>query len=273
MKKISIYLVTLFTVPFLVSCGPAFFKKIINENPEIITESIKNNPGKYMEALSEAQRKYVLERRQQEEQKALAEREKEFENPKVPEISKSRVLFGEKDAPITIVEYSDFQCGYCARASKTLKKILEDYPKQVRILYKHLPLPSHPLALPAAKYYEAIGRQDGDKAKQFHDKIFENQGQLRSGGEKYLKQLARELQINMTDLQRDLKQAEEVVKSDEAEARKFGFNGTPGFLVGGVSVSGARSYGHFKEIIDRHIADIAQKKEGTPKEESAEETN
>ena len=126
-------------------------------------------------------------------------------------------------------------------------------------MYKHLPLPSHPLALPAAKYYEAIGFQNAKKAQQFHDKVFENQGQLRSGGEKYLKQIAQELQVKISSLEKDMKKAEEVVKEDEAEAKKFGFSGTPGFLVGGITVSGARSYDHFKQIIDRHIADLGQK--------------
>ena len=96
MKKISSYLIILLTVPSLVSCGPAFLKKIINENPEIITESIKNNPEKYMEALSEAQRKYIQSRRVEEEKKSQVDREKEFESPKVPKIGESRVLFGKK---------------------------------------------------------------------------------------------------------------------------------------------------------------------------------
>lgn len=253
-------------MPFLVSCGPAFLKKIINDNPEIITESIKNNPEKYMEAFSEAQRKYIQKQREKEEKQALQAMEDEFKNPRKPQTPDSRVYFGKKEAPITIVEYSDFQCGFCGRASMVLKRLLDTYPDQVRVLYKHLPLPNHPLALPAAKYYEAVGKQDPEKARKFHDSIFANQGKLNQDGEKYLKKLAQDMGVNMKKLEAQLKSAEKIVQQDQDEARKFGFRGTPGFLVGGVTVSGARSFDHFKTIIDRHIeASKGQNKEGEEK--------
>ena len=261
MKKAINSLMILGLMPFLVSCGPAFLKKIINDNPEIITESIKNNPEKYMEALSEAQRKYIQKQREKEEKQALQAMEDEFKNPKKPETPDSRVYFGKKEAPITIVEYSDFLCGFCSRASFTLKRLLENYPDQVRVLYKHLPV-THPAALPAAKYYEAIGKQDVEKARKFHDSIFADQAKVRQDGEKHLKKLAQEMGVNMKKLEAQLKSVEKIVQQDQEEARRFGFNGTPGFLVGGVTVSGARSFNHFKTIIDRHLQASKGEKEG-----------
>ncbi len=252
MKSTVKFLTVLCLVPFLSSCGPAFLKKLIKDNPEIITESIKSNPEKYIEALTEAQQSYIQAQRAKEEEKAKTAMEEEFKNPKKPDTPDTRVYFGKKEAPVTIVEYSDFQCGFCGRASYTLKRILKAYPDQVRVLYKHLPLPNHPQAFPAAKYYEAIGRQDPEKARKFHDALFANQGKV-GEGEKYFEKLSQDLGINMKKLKASLKNAEEVVRADEAEARKFGFNGTPAFLVGGVTVSGARGFDHFKRIIDRHI--------------------
>ena len=246
-----------FFTPFLTSCGPAFLKKMIKDNPEIITESIKNNPQEYMEALAEAQRQYMVERRKKQQEKEMASREEEFKNPKKPEMKDSRVYFGNKNAPITIVEYSDFQCGYCAKAVKTVKQILKNYPGKVRILYKHKPL--FPGSAKAAEYYEAIGLQDPKKAQEFHDIIFERKGEIRNG-EKFLKEVAKKVKADLGQLEKDLSLVADTVKADQAEAEKFGFSGTPGFLVGGVSVPGAVPYPHFKEIIDRHLADMSGKK-------------
>ena len=251
---------------FLTGCGPAFLKKMIKDNPEIITESIKSNPAVYMEALAEAQRQYMLERRKKQQEEEQASREEEFKNPKKPVLKDSRVYFGKKEAPITIVEYSDFQCGYCAKAVKTMKRILKNYPDQVRVLYKHKPL--FPGSSKAAEYYEAIGMQDAKKAQDFHDMVFERKKEIKNG-EKFLKELAKKLKVDMSKLEKDLSLVADLVQEDAKEAEKFGFTGTPGFLVGGVSLPGAMPYSEFKKIIDRHIADMgggSDKKENDKKE-------
>lgn len=267
MKQNKAHLVTLFSVLILLSsgCGPAFLKKIIKDHPEIITESIKSNPVKYLEALTEAQRSFMKEKRKQQQKAELARQEEEYKNPKKPHTPDSRIYFGNKKAPITIVEYSDFQCGYCARAVGTVKQVLNSYPNKVRILYKHFPVTGSPNSVPAAKYYEAIGRQDVQKARKFHDMIFAKQGEVRSGGEKTLKTLAQQLKVDSVQLEKDLRQVGDIIEADRKEAIKFGFSGTPGFLVGGITVPGALPFSHFKNIIDRHLkgpapVDTGQKK-------------
>ena len=248
MKKI---LIITMAMPFLTSCGPAFLKKLLKDHPEIIIESIKSHPEKYMEALAEAQRQYVLEKRKKQREKQQADMEAEFNNPKKPEMKDSRVYFGKKSAPITIVEYSDFQCGYCAKVSPTLKQVLKTYPDDVRVLYKHKPL--FPGSSRAAEYYEAVGMQDSKKAREFHDKLFERKSEIQKG-DKFLKELAKSLKVDMDQLEKDLSLTSAIVKADAREAEKFGFSGTPGFLVGGVTVPGALPFAKFKEIIDRHLA-------------------
>ena len=257
-------MVIVFCVPFLSSCGPAFLKKMIKDNPEIITESIKSNPQLYMEALAEAQRQYMVERRKKQQEQEMVAREEEYKNPKKPEMKDSRVYFGNKNAPITIVEYSDFQCGYCAKAVVTVKQILKNYPGKVRILYKHKPL--FPGSAKAAEYYEAIGMQDAKKAQEFHDMLFERKGEIKNG-EKFLKELAKKVKADIGQLEKDLSLVADIVRADQAEADKFGFSGTPGFLVGGISVPGAVPYAHFKEIIDRHLADMSGQKSDSKKED------
>ena len=251
MKKINSYLLfIIFTVPILTGCGPAFLKKMLKDNPDIVTESIKAHPELYMQALSDAQRQYMVKRRKKQQEEELAAREEEFKNPKKPEMKDSRVYFGNKNASITIVEYSDFQCGYCAKAVETVKQILKEYPDDVRVLYKHKPL--FPGSAKASEYYEAVGMQDSKKARDFHDMVFERKSEIKKG-DKFFKELAKTLKVDMNKLEKDLNLAESIVDADQKEAEKFGFSGTPGFLVGGISVPGAVPFSHFKVIIDRHL--------------------
>ena len=259
-----------FTVPFLTACGPAFLKKMLKDHPEIITESIKTNPEVYMEALADAQRQYMVNRRKKQQEAELISREEECKNPKKPEMKDSRVYFGNKKAPITIVEYSDFQCGYCEKAVKIVKQVLKEYPDKVRVLYKHKPL--FPGSSKAAEYYEAIGMQDSKKARDFHDMVFERKSEIKNG-DKFFKELAKKLKVNMVKLEKDLSLTGAIVEADQKEAEKFGFSGTPGFLVGGVSVPGALPFSEFKKILENcHLPKLkgGKKTEGEDSKEEAE---
>jgi len=154
---------------------------------------------------------------------------------------------GAADAPVTIVEFSDFQCPYCGRVGPTLERLLEEYPGQVRVVYKHLPLSFHEHALPAAKAAVAAGRQG--KFWEMHDALFASQRQL--GEEKY-RELAEELGLDVEQFERDYK-SEEVameVAQDMNQARKLGVTGTPGFFVNGRFSSGAKPYQSFKTMVD-----------------------
>ena len=83
--------------------------------------------------------------------------------------------WGNADAPITIVEYSDFQCYYCGQARPRLAELKKLYGKKIRIVYKHYPLPSHPEARPAAEASMSVNEQGSDKFWKFHDFLFDNQ--------------------------------------------------------------------------------------------------
>ncbi|MFL5786172.1 MAG: DsbA family protein [Bacteriovoracaceae bacterium] len=226
-------------------------KKLIKENPDIITESIKANPSKYIEALNEAVKSAQEgegKRREEEEKKQL---ENSFNNPLQAEIRPDESFRGNKDAPITLVEYSDFECPFCSRGFGTVMELMKKYEGKIRFVYKHLPLSFHPQAMPAAQYYEAIRLQDPAKAWQFHDAVYKNQRKLQNG-EAFLKAEAKTLGVDMNKLAKDVK-SEKVqarIDADMAEAQKFGFQGTPGFLLNGVPVKGAYPASHFDQIID-----------------------
>ncbi|HLD74958.1 MAG TPA: thioredoxin domain-containing protein [Bdellovibrionota bacterium] len=255
MKKLCVF----FVVSFLVlSCSPSpqQLKEVLAANPDIILDVIKNNPAQFVETINVAFQHAQLRKQQDQMRELAAEREGEFKNPKKPEVLAERAIAGSNSAPITIVEYSDFQCPYCSRGYDTIKKVQQKYGDRVRVIYKHLPLENHPLAMPAAKYFEAIALQDTKKAYQFHDKLFENQDKLNIQKEKYLESVAQALGINMKKLKQDLNSeiVRKRIEADAVEARKFSFTGTPGFLVNGVSIRGAYPLSEFESVIERHLA-------------------
>ena len=169
----------LFALLFAVGCSPSAIQlqKTLEQNPNILVNAIKKNPDAIIGAIDDAAKGKANARAAGQQQDS---REGEFANPKKPEIGKNRVIFGPKNAPITIVEYSDFECPFCSRGYNTLKELMGKYEGKIRVLYKHLPLNFHPLAEPAARYYEAIALQDHKKATSFHDKFFEEQSKLKN---------------------------------------------------------------------------------------------
>jgi protein-disulfide isomerase len=260
------FVALLITVLPLFACSPPHdsIDKYLQDNPEVLEDAIEQHLTKHPETLfiaieqnpesfMAAAHKASLEQKRQRRQQQLDEA---FANPKTPEIVSKRVIFGNPDAPVTIVEYSDFQCPYCAKVTPTLTKVMTDYGDRVRLVYKHMPLDFHDLSKPAATYFEAIALQDQEKAREFHDALFDNQQAFSQQGESYLQQTAQGLGVDMEKLSQDL-QSDQVtarIDADIAEAQAFGFQGTPAFLINGVPISGARPYEEFEAIIDRHLA-------------------
>src|SRR5665213_410959 len=231
-------------------------QKLIEDNPEIVFQAIKKNPKKFVEVVNEAVKTAQEGSREDEAKQEAARMDEEMKNPKKPVIEDNRVIFGNKSAPITIVEYSDFQCPYCGRGFQTVKEVEKAYGDKVRIVFKHLPLDFHPFAMPAAKYFEAIALQDPKKAEKFHDEVFSNQKELNQDGEKFLKSVAKKTGANMAKVEKDMnsESVQKRIAADMEEAKKFEFSGTPGFLINGVSLRGAYPAPEFKKIIDKELA-------------------
>jgi len=157
---------------------------------------------------------------------------------------------GPESAPVTLVEFSDFQCPYCSRVTPTLDQIKEEYGDKVRVVFKHLPLRIHSKAPAAHAAAEAAHRQG--KFWEMHDKIFANQREM--SPEKY-EEYAVEIGLDVDQFKRDV--ADDAVKSrvdaDANEAATLGVSGTPGFFINGRFMSGARPFNSFKSIIDEEL--------------------
>jgi protein-disulfide isomerase len=140
---------------------------------------------------------------------------------------------GDRKAPVTVIEFSDFQCPFCARALPSVKELESN--RSVRVVWKHLPLSMHPNAMPAALAAEAA-REQG-KFWEMHDRLFASQASL---DEATFLRLARELGLDVKRFERDMR-SERLrvrVQEDQAAAAAAGVNGTPTFVVNGEVVVG-----------------------------------
>jgi protein-disulfide isomerase/copper chaperone CopZ len=164
------------------------------------------------------------------------------------EITTKDHVIGDFNAPITLVEFSDFECPFCARHYSTLKRILEEYKGKVRLVYKHFPLRFHPNAQKAAEASECAGEQG--KFWEYHDKLFEN---FQNGYslEKF-KLWAKELGLDTTKFNDCLDSGKyaQKVKDDYQEGLQKGVSGTPSVFVNGELIVGAVPYEVLKQKID-----------------------
>ncbi len=158
---------------------------------------------------------------------------------------------GPRTAAVTMVEFSDFQCPYCSRAAATIRQLQQAYPKDLRIVFRHYPLPGHPNAPKAAEAAECA-REQG-KFWEMHDKLFETQKNLELPE---LKKRAAELGLNAQPFAQCLDSGKHAprVKKDAAEGDGYGVKATPTFFINGRLVSGALPFEQFAQIIDFEIA-------------------
>jgi protein-disulfide isomerase len=176
---------------------------------------------------------------------------------------KGAPMKGAKDAPVTIVQWSDFQCPFCSRVEPTVAKVMEEYKGKVRVVWRDLPLPFHPNALPSAIAARAAGEQG--KFWEMHDKLFADQAhEDRATFEKY----AQELGLNMGKFKAalDAQKGKEAIEADATAGGKIGAHGTPAFFVNGKFLSGAQPFEVFKAKIDEELKTAdAMIAKGTPK--------
>ena len=158
---------------------------------------------------------------------------------------------GPARADVTIVEYSDFQCPFCARVVSTLTQLIDRYDGRVNLVYKHMPLRNiHPEAAAAAAAAEAAGLQG--KFWEMHDRIFRHQRELSDA--RYV-EWARELGLDLERFERDRKSeaVQKRIMRDEEEAARLGVSGTPAFFINGRFLSGAQPIEAFQRVIDEEL--------------------
>ena len=258
MKKLMLPLFTLVMGLLFAACTPSAdqMKKLMEDNPDILYGAIKKDPKKFLDVLDEA----VKNARQQAQVDAAKaeqdKRQEEFKNPKKPAIHDKIAVMGKKDAPIVLVEYSDFECPFCAKGYQTVMKVKEEYGDKVFVYLQTPAFRLSPQKLAQRRNtMKPLLFKVVKKLISFMTKFLKTKMDFVLTGVKFMDKLAKDLGVNMAKLKKDLKSdaVKKRVDEDIAEARKFGFSGTPGFLINGVSLKGAYPFEEFKKIIDQHL--------------------
>jgi protein-disulfide isomerase len=174
----------------------------------------------------------------------------QFQRYDIP--TKGFPALGPENAPITIVEFSDYQCPFCRRwHEQVYEPLLAAYPGKIRMVYRHLPLTSiHPDAQPAAEAAMCAGEQDAYWP--FHNKLFSSD----SLSTQTFVQYAQELSLNVEQFQACMteRKYQKAVEADSEFAVNLGVRSTPTFFINGLAVVGAQPLEVFQQIIDKELA-------------------
>lgn len=177
-----------------------------------------------------------------------------FNKPEAPIISVTILSDdpskGPKSAPVTIIEFTDFQCPYCKRSQDTIHQVLTAYGSKIRFVEKQYPLPFHNRAKPSAE--AVLCAHDQGKFWEMHDKLFPSQS-LESAD---FTRFATEVGLNVKKFESCLATGKMSARVDKDmdEAKRVGVRGTPHFFVNGRVINGAQPFEAFKAIIDEELA-------------------
>lgn len=247
----TLTLAVLLAVPAAAAISREDLKKALEANPDLVLSALrKADKMKFFEMVVESQQEYQRNKAREEARLEAEEREKALKNPLKPSIGPDARTRGNANAPITIVEYSDFQCPYCTQGFKNLEVLRKKHGDKLRVVFKNFPLNFHPMAMPAAQWFEALALQSPEKAWTFHDMLFENQSKL---SEEYFRQLTKDLGLDVAKAAKDAKSdaVRNKIEADIKEAKGFGIEGTPAYLINGVPLRGAYPIGAFDDIISK----------------------
>jgi protein-disulfide isomerase len=223
--------------------------------------NINQMQGRPLEVMGPAINRFLTDQRRLEARQALiAELRKGGPDVRVlidaprraVEIETTDPSLGRTSAPITLIEFSDFQCPFCQRVAPTLKKVRDTYGDKVRIVWKDFPLTQiHPQAFKAGEAAHCAG--DQGKYWEYHDRLFANQQQLQP---EELKKHAADLGLDAAAFNAclDTSKYGERVRDGVAQGQRLGVNSTPTIYINGRMLSGAQPYETFVSVIDEELS-------------------
>jgi protein-disulfide isomerase len=196
-------------------------------------------------AAPEAARAYVQQLRRDAKVEILLERTR----TPVAATGPSR---GPADAPITLIEFSDYQCPFCRRAEPTVKQVLQQYEGKIRFVFRHFPLDRmHPQARGASEAAACAAEQN--KFWEYHEALFAPDAQLDRPG---LDAAALKTGLDSAAFKAclDARKTQALVETDVREGEEAGVSGTPAFFINGIPLRGALPLEEFKKVIDEELA-------------------
>ena len=177
--------------------------------------------------------------------------------PRTQITTKNTFVRGNADAPVTIIEYADYECPYCQQNQATVNKVEADFKGKIAFAYKDVPLPMHSHAQKAAEAAHCAGEQG--KYWEYHDMLFAT----KALEVPQLKQHARELKLDGAAFDKCLDSSAEAesIKPYVTEAQGFGLQGTPSYFINGRFFSGGMSYDDFRKVINEELGAAGQLKQ------------
>jgi protein-disulfide isomerase len=166
----------------------------------------------------------------------------------------SAPVWGKADAPVTLIEYSDFQCPYCSKGASVVTELKKKYgEKKLKVAFKHFPLPMHKDAKPASEASMCVHEQSADKFWKFHDLAFAKQDKLDAAS---LEGYAKESGADLAKFKECMSAGKfrKLVEDDLEKGGKLGIRSTPTFFVNGQLISGALPASEFSKYIDEELA-------------------
>jgi protein-disulfide isomerase len=207
------------------------------------------NPAETAAVVTESAEEQVAQAESQQDEGDTGQQE--YRRYDVPEDDDP--VLGSEDADITLIEFSDFECPYCKRWHvEVFNKIREEYPDQVRFVYRDFPLKSlHPNAVPAAEAANCANEQGA--FWEFSEKLFG--GELELSEDTYL-EYASQLDLDVDEFKKCFEEGRysQEVEDDYQYASQLGVQSTPTFFINGIPLIGAQPYEVFKDVIDRELA-------------------
>lgn len=171
--------------------------------------------------------------------------------PRIPVSADDDPFIGPEDAPITIVQFAEFQCPYCGRAKEVIDQLMEKYPGKIKMVHRDFPLSFHDRAIPAAVAANCAGEQE--KYWPMYELLMSNQRALTDADfTSYATKIGLDLE-KWTACRADPKQEAEV-QADFEDGSEAGVQGTPAFFVNGIFLNGAVPLEKFTAIIDQELA-------------------
>lgn len=165
-------------------------------------------------------------------------------------IADADAMLGAKDAPVTIVEFGEYECHYCVRAVPVIDRILKTYPNEVQLVFKDFPLAGHRRARNGARAAHCAGLQG--RYWEMHRELMSHQGRL---GNEAMERYAQDLGLDLANWRTCLKSGltDEWIQSNIEEGRRVGVRSTPTFFVNGVMVQGMQSYEQMSALVQREL--------------------
>jgi len=224
------------------------------EQVQAFYEANKNRIRQPLEKMAEQITGYLQQQEQEQRRQAFLKEIRPhypvtvaLRAPKIEVATDGKPALGTDGAPVTIVEFSDFQCPYCRQVQPTVKRLMAEYEGKVKLVFRDFPLRNiHPQAQKAAEAAQCAAEQK--KFWPYHDKLF-TAASLQIDD---LKKYAHELELNVEQFAACLDSNKYVggIDADMQAGQNAGVNATPTFFVNGYPLSGAASYERFKEVVD-----------------------